>query len=45
MPDMSFSTFSDEDSNVEIIINETDKEMVSSSYTKDCLLYTSIKKK
>lgn len=35
MPDMSFSTFSDEDSNVEIIINETDKEMVSSSYTKD----------
>ena len=35
MPDMSFSTFSDEDSTVEIVINETDKKMVSSSYTKD----------
>lgn len=34
VPDMSFSTFSDEDSNIEIIVNETDKKIVSSSYTK-----------
>lgn len=33
--DMSFSTFSDTDSDLEIIFNETDKKIISSSYTKN----------